>query len=85
MQHMQFAAQMMAKFMVNVDFIPKAPDLETLLDERFIQAYAERVGEADTSVEDVAAFRAASGLDEPDTEVKQEPALSDMKGSSDVN
>jgi NitT/TauT family transport system substrate-binding protein len=85
MQHMQFAAQMMAKFMVNVDFIPKAPDLETLLDERFVQAYAERVGEADTSVEDVAAFRAASGLDEPDTEVKQEPALSDIKGPSDVN
>ena len=56
MKHMQFAAQMMSKFMVNVDFIPTAPDLAALLDDRFVADYAERVGENDTSVSDVEAF-----------------------------
>ncbi|TAF51689.1 MAG: aliphatic sulfonate ABC transporter substrate-binding protein [Oscillatoriales cyanobacterium] len=84
MQHMQFAAQMMAKFMVNVDFIPKAPDLETLLDDRFIQAYAEQVGDADTSVEDVAALGAANTTSDEPESTKLETETNDIK-SGDVN
>ncbi|NJN62191.1 MAG: ABC transporter substrate-binding protein [Coleofasciculaceae cyanobacterium RL_1_1] len=56
MKHMQFAAQMMAKFMVSVDFIPVVPDLEVLLDDRFVKDYAERMGDQDTSIEDAKAF-----------------------------
>jgi NitT/TauT family transport system substrate-binding protein len=84
MQHMQFAAQMMAKFMVNVDFIPKAPDLETLLDDRFIQAYAEQVGDADTSVEDVAALGAANATSDEPESTNLETEANDIK-SGDVN
>ena len=40
MKHMPFAAKDMADFMVGVGFIPKAPDLTTILDDRFVQAYA---------------------------------------------
>ena len=39
-KHMPFAAQEMAKFMVDVGFIPKAPDLTKLFDDRFVKAYA---------------------------------------------
>ncbi|MDJ0594863.1 MAG: ABC transporter substrate-binding protein [Pleurocapsa sp. MO_226.B13] len=43
MKHMPFAAQRMAQFMVDVDFIPEAPDLTKILDDRFVRAYAEQV------------------------------------------
>ncbi|MBE9047410.1 ABC transporter substrate-binding protein [Pleurocapsales cyanobacterium LEGE 10410] len=41
MKHMPYAAQRMAEFMVDVGFIPEAPDLTTILDDRFVRAYAE--------------------------------------------
>jgi NitT/TauT family transport system substrate-binding protein len=41
MVHMPYAAQEMADFMVEVGFIPEAPDLEAVLDDQFVQAYAE--------------------------------------------
>ena len=41
MKHMPFAAQKMAKFMVDVGFIPEAPDLTKILDDQFVQAYAK--------------------------------------------
>lgn len=40
MTHMPYAAQEMADFMVDVGFIPEAPDLTTLFDSRFVEAYA---------------------------------------------
>ncbi|MGB5972871.1 MAG: ABC transporter substrate-binding protein [Nodosilinea sp.] len=40
MKYMPFAAQQMADFMVEVEFIPEAPDLEAVLDDQFVQAYA---------------------------------------------
>ena len=40
MKHMPFAAKDMADFMVGVGFIPEAPDLTTILDDQFVQAYA---------------------------------------------
>ena len=41
MVHMPYAAQEMADFMVEVGFIPETPDLEAVLDNQFVQAYAE--------------------------------------------
>ena len=41
MVHMPFAAKEMANFMVEVGFIPEAPDLEAVLDDQFVSAYAE--------------------------------------------
>ena len=41
MVHMPFAAEEMASFMVEVGFIPEAPDLEAVLDDQFVSAYAE--------------------------------------------
>lgn len=41
MKHMPYAAQEMANFMVEVGFIPEAPDLEAILDDQFVQTYAE--------------------------------------------
>jgi NitT/TauT family transport system substrate-binding protein len=41
MKHMSFAAPKMAKFMVDVDFIPQAPDLTKIFDDRFVKAHAE--------------------------------------------
>ncbi|NET30759.1 MAG: ABC transporter substrate-binding protein [Cyanothece sp. SIO1E1] len=41
MKHMPFAAERMAKFMVDVGFIPEAPELEPILDDQFVKAYAE--------------------------------------------
>lgn len=41
MKHMSFAAPKMAKFMVDVNFIPQVPDLTKLFDDRFVKAYAE--------------------------------------------
>ena len=41
MVHMPFAAEEMASFMVEVGFIPEAPDLEAVLDDQFVTAYAE--------------------------------------------
>ena len=41
MKHMPFAAPKMAKFMVDVGFIPEAPDLTKILDDQFVQAYAD--------------------------------------------
>lgn len=40
MKHMPFAARQMADFLVSVDFIPEVPDLTTILDDQFVQAYA---------------------------------------------
>lgn len=40
MKYMPYAAQEMADFMVEVEFIPEAPDLEAILDDQFVQAYA---------------------------------------------
>ena len=41
MKHMPFAAPKMAKFMVEVGFIPEAPDLTKIFDDQFVKAYAE--------------------------------------------
>lgn len=41
MKHMPFAAQKMSQFMVDVGFIPEAPDLTKILDDQFVQAYAK--------------------------------------------
>ncbi|MEO1351171.1 MAG: ABC transporter substrate-binding protein [Cyanobacteria bacterium J06635_15] len=41
MTSMPYAAEQMADFMVSVGFIPEAPDLEAVLDDQFVQAYAE--------------------------------------------
>ena len=41
MVNMPYAAQQMTDFMVEVGFIPEAPDLTELFDDRFIQAYAD--------------------------------------------
>lgn len=40
MEHMPYAAQQMADFMVSVGFIPEAPPLEPILDDQFVQAQA---------------------------------------------
>ena len=40
-KHMPFAAQQMSQFMLNVGFIKSAPDLTTILDNQFIEAYAQ--------------------------------------------
>ncbi|NEO85054.1 MAG: ABC transporter substrate-binding protein [Spirulina sp. SIO3F2] len=45
MTHMPFAAKQMADFMVSVGFIPEAPPLEPVLDDQFVQAYAESAKE----------------------------------------
>ncbi|MEM8830825.1 MAG: ABC transporter substrate-binding protein [Cyanobacteria bacterium P01_G01_bin.19] len=42
MKHMPFAAPKMAEFMVNVGFIPEAPDLTKIFDDRFVKAYSEQ-------------------------------------------
>jgi NitT/TauT family transport system substrate-binding protein len=42
MEHMPFAAEKMADFMVGVEFIPEAPPLDTLFDDTFVKAYAEQ-------------------------------------------
>lgn len=39
-KHMPAAAEEMAEFMVGVGFIPEAPDLAPILDDQFVQAYA---------------------------------------------
>ena len=44
MVHMPYAAQEMADFMVGVGFIPEAPDLEAVLDDQFVTAYADANG-----------------------------------------
>jgi NitT/TauT family transport system substrate-binding protein len=41
MVHMPYAAEKMADFMVEVGFIPEKPDLEAVLDDQFVKAYAE--------------------------------------------
>jgi NitT/TauT family transport system substrate-binding protein len=42
MEHMPFAAEEMAEFMLSVGFIDEAPELSTLFDDRFVRAYAEQ-------------------------------------------
>lgn len=42
MKYMPYAAEQMADFMVKVGFIPEAPDLEAILDDQFVKAYAEQ-------------------------------------------
>ena len=41
MKHMPYAAEKMADFMVKVGFIEEAPDLDAVLNDRFVKAYAE--------------------------------------------
>ncbi|NER82734.1 MAG: ABC transporter substrate-binding protein [Leptolyngbya sp. SIO1D8] len=41
MVHMPYSAEVMADFMVEVGFIPEKPDLEAVLDDQFVQTYAE--------------------------------------------
>ena len=41
MKHMPYAAEKMANFMVEVGFIPEAPDLTKVLDDTFVKAYAK--------------------------------------------
>ncbi|MEM6614294.1 MAG: ABC transporter substrate-binding protein [Cyanobacteria bacterium P01_C01_bin.72] len=43
MTHMPYAAPRMSQFMVDVGFIPEAPDLTTIFDDRFVKAYAESI------------------------------------------
>ena len=42
MKHMPFAAERMAKFMTEVGFIDKAPDLTKIFDDQFVKAYAAK-------------------------------------------
>jgi NitT/TauT family transport system substrate-binding protein len=42
MKYMPYAAQQMSDFMVEVGFIPEAPDLDAILDAQFVEAYAEK-------------------------------------------
>jgi NitT/TauT family transport system substrate-binding protein len=42
MKHMPYASQVMADFMVEVGFIPEAPDLEAILDDQFVKAYSAK-------------------------------------------
>ncbi|PNW34361.1 UNVERIFIED_CONTAM: sulfonate ABC transporter substrate-binding protein [Euhalothece sp. KZN 001] len=42
MTHMPYAAEEMAAFMVNVDFIPEKPDLSSLFNDSFVKTYAEK-------------------------------------------
>ena len=42
MKYMPFAAQRMSKFMVDVGFIPKGPDLTKIFNDTFVKAYAEK-------------------------------------------
>ncbi|PZV02051.1 MAG: aliphatic sulfonates ABC transporter substrate-binding protein [Leptolyngbya sp.] len=42
MKYMPYAAQKMAEFMVEVGFIPEAPDLEAILDDQFVKAYTPK-------------------------------------------
>jgi len=41
MKNMPFAAQKMADFMLQVDFIDKKPNLDAIFDDRFIKQYAQ--------------------------------------------
>jgi NitT/TauT family transport system substrate-binding protein len=41
MVYMPYAAEIMAQFMVDVEFIPELPDMSGLFDDSFIKAYAE--------------------------------------------
>ena len=40
MKHMPFAAKKMSQFMLDVGFIQKVPDLDKILDDQFVKAYA---------------------------------------------
>lgn len=42
MKYMPYAAGQMADFMVEVGFIPSAPDLDSILDDQFVQTYANQ-------------------------------------------
>ena len=42
MKYMPYAAQTMAKFMVETKFISEAPDLEAILDDQFVKAYTPK-------------------------------------------
>jgi len=44
MKYMPYAAEVMTEFMVEVGFIPEAPDLEAIFDDTFVQTYAEEEG-----------------------------------------
>ena len=83
MEHMQFAAQTMAKFMVNVDFIPKIPDLAVLFDDSFIQDYADRTGDKDTSAEDVKIFSIPIASPPEDTEAEEDALQADIEEALD--
>ncbi|MEB3213665.1 MAG: ABC transporter substrate-binding protein [Leptolyngbyaceae bacterium] len=42
MKYMPYASQVMADFMVGVGFIPEAPELDAILDDTFVRAYADQ-------------------------------------------
>ncbi|MBD1915893.1 MULTISPECIES: ABC transporter substrate-binding protein [Cyanophyceae] len=42
MKYMPYASQVMADFMVELKFIPEAPDLEAILDDQFVKAYTAK-------------------------------------------
>ncbi|MEM7770570.1 MAG: ABC transporter substrate-binding protein [Cyanobacteria bacterium P01_E01_bin.6] len=42
MKYMPYSAQVMTDFMIGVGFIPEAPDLDAVLDDTFVRAYAEQ-------------------------------------------
>ncbi|MBW4459350.1 MAG: ABC transporter substrate-binding protein [Nodosilinea sp. WJT8-NPBG4] len=42
MKYMPYASQEMAEFMVELKFIPEAPDLEAILDDQFVKAYTAK-------------------------------------------
>jgi len=42
MTHMPYAAEDMAEFMLKVNFISEKPDLDAILNDRFVQAYARQ-------------------------------------------
>ena len=44
MKYMPYAAEVMTDFMVDVGFIPEAPDLDAIFDDTFVQAYAAEQG-----------------------------------------
>ncbi|MFB6274987.1 MAG: ABC transporter substrate-binding protein [Halothece sp.] len=42
MTHLSYAAQDMAKFLLKIDFISQKPDLDAILNDRFVEAYARQ-------------------------------------------
>lgn len=43
MKHLPFAAQRIANFAIDIGFIPEAPDLNRIFDDRFVRTYAKQL------------------------------------------